>query len=389
MNKYIFGTFLSIISCALLLQGCSKDDRDINENLTEVTTLFTPNDALSIKLDPSSGGVQVFEWDQARAADGSLVLYEIAFDQANGDFSNPFYTVLSDNKGILNKATLTHGDLNNIAKIGGSEFFEKKTFKWTVLASKGTNRVQAKESRTIELERPGGFDDIPGSVYLTGSATEGGTDLANAQKLHMVSPGVFEIYSKLTAGTYHFVDATSGTPKTFYIFENGGINRLGVGGETTFSGPDKIMRIRINFNDINASFREIKSIQFWYAQGNEFWFTLPYTSNGIWRYNNWTTNLITMPWGREERYKYKMVYNDGSGDKDLWLNSNFGDPPGQDGAYPSSVEYRSINLDKNDGSQFDNGWKLDRNYLTQGVKADFWVSFRGSDPAYTQQYQKQ
>lgn len=380
---------LLLVASSLVLVRCKKDERSINENLTEVSTLFTPEDGVSIKLKPAANLTETFEWEQAKAADGSLVLYEVAFDQENGDFTSPFYTVVSDNKGVLNKLTITHGDLNKIAALGGADFFEVKKFRWTVLASKGTNVKKAAASRIIELERPGGFAVLPGSMYLTGSATEGGTDVASALKMMQVAPGVFEIYSKMKAGTYKFIDATTGTPKEYYTFDDNGINAIGANGETTFSGPDRIMRIRLDFNNVNASSAEIKTIQLWYAEGKEFWFTLPYTSNGIWRYNGWTVNLITVPWGLEDRYKYKMVYNDGSGDKDQWLNSNFGDPAGQDGAYPSSVAYRTINFTKNDGSQYDWGWKFDRNYLTQGSKADFWVSLRGSDPAYTQQYQKQ
>jgi hypothetical protein len=373
----------------LLFIGCDKDERDINMNLTEVTNIFTPADALSIKLNPAGGAVEVFEWEQAKAADGSLVLYEVAFDQENGDFSAPFYTTVSDNKGVLNKLSLSHGDLNKIAELGGSEFFEKKKFKWTVLASKGTNVKKAAVSRTIELERPGGFDVLPGNLYITGTATEGGDALANALKMHQVSPGVFEIYSKLKAGTYKFVDGITGTPKEYYIFDNAGINAIGMNGETTFTGPDKIMRVRLDFNNINASYAEIKDVKLWYSAGNEFWFSLPYTSNGVWRKNGHTVSYVQMPWGFEERHKYMMVINDGTGDKNHWLNSNFGDPAGQDGQYPSSLTYRTINMTANNGSQWDWGWKFDRNYLTNGSVADFWISLRGSDPAYTMNYQKQ
>jgi hypothetical protein len=70
------------------------------------------------------------------------------------------------------------------------------------------------------------------------------------------------------------------------------------------------------------------------------------------------------------------------------LNSNFGDPAGQDGQYPSTVEYRTINFEANNGSQWDWGWKFDRNYLTQGSVGNFWVSLRGSESAYTQNYEK-
>ena len=177
--------FFSLIS--LFFLQCKKDERDINMELTEVKNFFGPVDALSIKLNPAGGAVEVFEWEQAKAADGSLVLYEVSFDQESGDFSSPFYTVVSDSKGVLNKLSLSHGDLNRIAELGGAEFFEKKKFKWTVLASKGINVKKATISRVIELERPGGFDVLPGSLYLTGTATEGGDALASALKMRAPS----------------------------------------------------------------------------------------------------------------------------------------------------------------------------------------------------------
>src|SRR5688500_6463726 len=252
MKYTLTGRIALFTLISLFFLGCDKDERDINMNISEVTNFFGPADALSIKLNPAGGQVQLCEWEQAKAADGSLVLYEVAFDQENGDFSSPFYTVVSDNKGVLNTLSLSHGDLNRIAESGGSKFFEKKKFKWTVLASKGTNVKKATISRVIELERPGGFDVLPGSLYLTGTATEGGDALASALKMRQVSSGVFEIFSKMKAGTYKFVDGISGTPKQYHVFDNGGINAIGMNGETTFSGTDKIMRIHLNFNDINA-----------------------------------------------------------------------------------------------------------------------------------------
>ena len=376
-----------VCSCLFNIQ-CKKDERDINLQLTEVADLYTPADGKYIKLDPKSGATESFEWSQAKAADGSLVLYEIAFDQENGDFSHPFYTVVSDNKGLMNKVTLTHADLNRIATLGGADFYQRKKFKWTVLASKGTNVKPAAVSRIIDLERPGGFAVLPASLYISGSATEVGDVLTNALQMKKLKEGVFEIFTKLKAGTYKLYDGNSGSPKQYYIYEDNGNKTIGMNGQTTFSGADKIMRIQVDFNNIAATFAEVKSVQLWYCAGNTFWFTLPYAGNGIWRYNNNTTNYTQMPWGFEQRHKYKMVLNDGSGDKNLWLNYVSNDSPDQDGQFPHTVAYKTINMDRNDDSQWDWSWKFDRTYLTQGSVADFWVSLRATDAAYTVNYLK-
>jgi hypothetical protein len=379
--------FLLLGFCLLHLQ-CKKDERDINLTVSPVSALYTPADNLYIQLKPAANLTETFEWEQAKAEDGSLVMYEVAFDQENGDFSKPFYTVLSDNKGLLNKLTITHGDLNKAAALGGADYFQKKKFRWTVLAYKGTNVVKATESRIVELERPGGFADIPGTLYLSGTATEAGNVLANALPMKQTAPGVFEIYTQLKAGSYAFYDGVTGSPRQFYVYDNNGIKAIGVNGQTTYSDATKVMRIRVDFNNINASYAEVKSIQLWYCDGNAFWFTLPYTGNGVWRYNNYTVNYKQESWGYEQRHKYKMVLNDGSGDTDLWLNYSSNDSPDQDGQYPHTVAYRTLNMDTNNGSQWDWAWKWDRAYMPQGTVADFWISLKASDAAYTMGYQK-
>ncbi len=380
--------FLTLVF-SLFLSQCKDDSRDINLNISEVTNFFAPADGKAVKLKPAANQVETFEWDQAKAEDGSLVLYEVAFDQETGDFSKPVFTVVSDNKGVLNKLTISHGDLNKIAALAGADFFQKKKLKWTVFASKGTNSKMATVSRLIELERPGGFAVLPGAMYVTGTASETGDVLANALKMRQLSAGVFEIFTKLKAGTYKFVDAVAGAPKQYSLVDDAGILGITANGQVTVTGADKIVRIRLDFNNINATIAEVKSIQLWYAQGQEFWFSLNYTSNGVWRKEDWATTLQSVPWGLEERYKYKMVLNDGTGNKDLWINSNFSDPAGQDGQYPSSVAYRTINLEQNNSSQFDWGWKFDKNYIApQGTLIDYTVSLRGSDGVYTQNYQK-
>jgi hypothetical protein len=82
-----------------------------------------------------------------------------------------------------------------------------------------------------------------------------------------------------------------------------------------------------------------------------------------------------------------MLINDGTGDSYYWINSFSGDPAGQDGQYPSTLDYRAINLGANNGSQRDRAWKLDRNYLTAGSSADYWIEMNGSEK-YNQNYQK-
>ncbi|HEY8957441.1 SusE domain-containing protein, partial [Chitinophaga sp.] len=151
MQKYL------IIILSVLLFSCKKDDYSLNTNMQPVPKLTAPLDNKYIKLQPTTSATVSFEWDQARAEDGSLVQYEVAFDKAGGDFSSPVAKFSSDGGGVQNKLTLSHKDLNSVAGKAGIASLATGKLVWTVLASKGYNIQKAAETKTIEVERPNGF----------------------------------------------------------------------------------------------------------------------------------------------------------------------------------------------------------------------------------------
>uniref|UniRef100_UPI0026124405 SusE domain-containing protein n=1 Tax=uncultured Chitinophaga sp. TaxID=339340 RepID=UPI0026124405 len=262
---------------ALLAGGCKKDDYKLNTNIQPVDKLTAPLNNKFTKLQPATSA---FEWDQARAEDGSLVLYEVAFDKEDGDFSNPIARIPSDGGGVQNKLNLSHKDLNSIAGKTGIPALGTGKIKWTVLASKGFNIQPAKEARTIEVERPNGFAEIPVDVFLTGDATEAGADLAQAQKMKSVTAGVFEIYTSLKDGKYKFTDRNSGTPNVFPL--DGGLIREG--GESTHTGGTKVYRLRLDFNNAAVTVTEITGIGLWFAPNDQIMHELSYAGNGAWSF---------------------------------------------------------------------------------------------------------
>jgi hypothetical protein len=383
--KYLQNLIFYSLLCLLVTTIGCDDEEDLNLNLTEVNNLLAPEDNVSILLKPSQEISMDFQWDRARAEDGSLVLYEVVFDQIDGDFSAPFYSSLSNGKGVENKLTLTHANLNTIASMGGAEFFEKKKFKWTVLASKGSNIKLAPTSKTIELERPGGFDVLPSELYITGSATEGGDAVSEALKMKQIGTGIFEIYTKLVPGTYKFIDGLSGSARTFFIdTDEGGSKVIGTDSENTYADPEKVVRIRIDFDALSAEIHEVKSVGFWYCWENKILYDLNYAGEGIWRIDGVTVTLSTVPWGLEERHKYKVVLNDGTEDYEEWWGYQAGDSPGQDGKYGAAdpTYFHAFLIENND--QWNHAWKLDRPAI-QGKVADFALKFTTDEP-YAMEY---
>jgi len=380
--KYLkLSTWAILLATFSLLTACD-DEQELNLNLTEVETLYTPEDDLFVQLKPAQSFSHTFEWSSAHAEDGSLVLYEVAFDHEGGDFSQPFYTTVSNGKGVERKLTLSHADLNKIATLAGADFFEKVKLRWTVLAAKGSNIKPALESRTIELERPGGFAVLPADLYITGSATEGGTSTSSALKMKQNEPGKFEIYTKLTSGTYKFLDGTGAGARSFYIKDEDGAKVIGTNSETTYSESDKVFRVRIDFNSLGVEIDEVKSVGFWYCWENKILYDLSYAGGGIWSVEGVTVNLSPVPWGLEERHKYKVVLNDGASDKEEWWGYVSDDSPGQDGKYgtaPASYFYAYKIASNN---QWNHAFKLDRNAV-QGKVCDFFLKFTTDAPYAT------
>jgi hypothetical protein len=293
-----------------LLASCKKDDKALDDTITPVSNYISPADNTSIKLDPPSNAAVTFEWSQARAADGTLVLYEVVFDKDGGDFSKPIYSTVSGTNGLDTKLVLSHGDLNKIANLAGIPSQSQGKLKWMVNASKGLNVMPAASARTMTVERPAGFSVIPGNLYLTGSGTEGGATLSQALPFKRVSSGVFELYSKLSPGDVKIVDATTGTPTNYYINGTKLLQGATTTNPTTTTG---VYRMTLDFNNGSAVLTEIQSVGLWISAQNKVTVTLPYVAKGLWEIDNTPIEFFQFSWGRDERYKFIFTEKDAAG----------------------------------------------------------------------------
>ena len=332
-QRYTTGNSVLLLgfSLALLLagMGCKKTyNYSLDQTVSAVTTLFTPEDSFYVKLQPATGASVVFEWAEAQAADGSLVQYEIAFDTAGDNFKHPVFKIASDGVGVDNQATLTHSQLNQIANLAGIPSLGTGNLYWTVYSTKGLNEVPATQTRMITVTRPAGFANIPADVYLTGSATEGGTTLSNALPMKQTANGVFELYTSLTSGgTYQFVDRIAGTPITFYINSQG----LSQTGSTTYSDTTAQVRFNLDFNNATGTVTVIRSIGVWFSQYDAVTYVLTYSGNSIWQDDGQLIQLPVVSYGLEDRYKFTFTVNYGGGVPDSYetygsSNSNNNEP---------------------------------------------------------------
>jgi len=370
---------LSFASLLLLIisPGCKKE-KDINLSLTPIKALSAPTDGASVTLTPASSASVVFEWEAAQAGDGALVTYEVAFTAENGDFTNAVYKVIADGNGMQNRATLSHRILNQVASNAGITSTATGTVKWTVLTSKGNNVQPAQQTRTLQITRPAGFIELPSDVYLTGDATEVGTDVSKALKMRQTASGVFEIYTSLKPGSYSLVDRPTATAKAYSI--NG--STIKEGGSTAFTGAAQAYRITLDFN-INkgtATLNEINEVGLWFSPEKKVIATLPYVGNGVWKVENTPIEFFQEGWGRDERYKFRLTVKDSNGqERTEFMGSANADNQRPNDTTPESFYY----LKPVNSSDYDYTYKFRSE--ADGANVDIAVLLSPELPNYTHQ----
>lgn len=376
--KAKFINILLAISLIFGLLACNKTMGEPDSRLSEVAALIEPIDGKTIVLEPSASATAYFEWDYADVASGGTAIYQIAFDKMEGDFSNPVYLQSSDNNGFYNHVTISHKLLNKIAGMLGIGPSETGTFKWTVFSSKGTQAVKSAQENKITVTRLAGFADIPIDVYVTGEASEGGTDLSKAHKMKAVASGEFEVYTRLKAGQpYYFVDGITGTPKKFYT--DGGIVKEN---GTSTVAADGIYRVTLDFNTGASTYIQVLGIGFYFSPTDEILFELPYVGNGIFR-GNGTVTFKQEGWGRDERYKFMMsVLVDGNPAVYEWSTLN-GTDSRPTSSSPASYYYLKL---RESVTRWDDKWKLMGDF--DGVPAVYTIYLQADQP-YTHTIVKQ
>lgn len=372
-------TFL--ISFIFAFIACKDNMGETDTRLADVKTLFEPINERVIVLEPSASASVYFEWEYADENTGGASVYQIAFDKQDGNFSNPVYVAYADNNGFYNHVSISHKQMNKIAGMMGIQPTETGTFKWTVFSSKGEKTIKAAQENTISVTRLAGFEEIPIDVYITGEATEGGSDLSKAPKMKAISNGEFEAYTKLSAGkTYYFTDAKTGTPRQFST-SDGLIKEDG----TSTIAKDGVYRVILDFNTGACTYTLVTRIGFYFCPAGEILFDLPYEGYGVFKATQQTVTFQQESWGRDERYKFRMFVKENNGEgeeKELeWATLNQTDAR-PTATSPESYYYMQLltNL-----SQWDNKWKLMGDF--DSVPANYTIYLTADQP-YTHSISK-
>lgn len=362
-----------IISLTLFMAGCSDNMGETDKSLVEVKELIEPMDSKALVLQPAASATEYFEWEHADLTGAGPAIYQIAFDKEDGDFSNPLYIAYSNNNGFSNFVNISHKQLNKIAGMTGMGPSATGTIKWTVFSIKGTKMMKAAKENKIVITRLAGFpeEEIPIDLYVTGEASEGGTDLNKAHKMKAVSTGEFEVYTYLKANAaYNFASSNSGSPALFSLSDGIVIKE----GSSTVSA-DGVYRITVDFNTGAGTIAQVTRIGFYFSPENKILFDLPYRGYGVFQ----TTETVTFKqegWGRDERYKFRMFVKEEGSENEVemeWgtLNQTDSRP---DANSPESYYYLKLV----NPTQWDNKWKLMGNY--DGNPAVYTIYLQADQP---------
>jgi hypothetical protein len=318
---------LTVWIAAMALTSCKKDVRSLNTAVTPVSVLSAPADQAAIILQPATGASIVFTWNATQAADGELVLYEIAFDTAGGNFSKPVYRTVSDGSGVSPQATVTQTQLNLIAKTVGIPAFGTGTLKWAVFVSKAANIRISSVTHTLQVTRPAGYDVLPTTLYLTGTATEAGSDLSQAIAFKNTGNGTFELYTSLKPGSYQLTDKPSAGGTTYYLDGNGVI--LKGNAVTTITAADTTYRLSFDFSTASSKIVTIQGLGLYVAAYNAELGQLYYKGNSTWEAAQVPITFMQFSWGRDDRYKFILHTSNGLeyyGSKNVDNNPPAGQP---------------------------------------------------------------
>jgi hypothetical protein len=306
-----------------------------------VEQFIAPAENASVALSKVSGSSLSFSWQPSSGA-GPTPKYDVVFF-SDAEGTNEIGTAPAGNNNYASTATVLHSALETVAAAAGIPAEGSGDLWWSVRTTVLTqSEIATIPPRKLTVTRLPG---IPAEVYITGVASEAGVTLGNAIGLKKTADGIFEIYTKLTAGTYCFVDRTSGTPRQFSV--TGGTSIIEGG---TISATAAIYKIVLNFNTDVAAYKEITEVGIWPCSDQVVLIPLTYSANGVWSAVNYITGTANTDWGNA-RYKIRMNSSEGI---TWWVTVNGTDSPPGSNPNPSYFYMRETST----YTQWDDKWKI-------------------------------
>ena len=230
------------------------------------------------------------------------------------------------------------------------------------------------QSRKLTITRLAGFAEVPNQLFVTGEGSEGGTDVTKAVQCSSPESGVFEIFTRLEGGKGFKLADNNSAEAVLYHVEN---NLIVEGdGESTVDATG-VYRIEFDFSTASVKMTQIKSMGFWFCPSGDVTIDMPYKANGVFE-GEGVVSFKQESWGRDQRYKFLMVYADGT--RQMWGTANTTDSTPGEAKADDPYFYMAETPD----NQWDQKWKLNDEFdggkdgKTPGVVTRISAIFNGA-----------
>ena len=319
-----------------------------------VETLVSPAADASVELVSIEGVKETFTWEkpadcpQLPLTSYTLKIYKDAEGSAElGSFDAGYNTSVD----------VTHMQLESFATEAGIAAGAEGTLYWGV-QSKLISYTAMSPVQALKVTRMKG---VPDQLYITGEATEFGSDFGQFKKLDV---GQFEIYTKLSSGSYAFTDGTEGDIRR-YVIDGDSVKESETDGN--WSEGESVYRITLNLmeQEMTAKVEKIGRVYMQVAAYKENTHDLAYAGNGIWEAKEIIPDFTReASWNGDTRFFVKMDI-----DGKEWKLANQKDFGGSDptsAAPERSPEYSVKFWD--DTSDWDYHYKVIQSYRGQNTK---------------------
>lgn len=319
-----------------------------------VETLVSPAADASVELVSIEGAKETFTWEkpadcpQLPLTSYTLKIYKDAEGSAElGSFDAEYNTSVD----------VTHLQLESIATEAGIAAGAEGTLYWGV-ESRLISYTAMSPVQALKVTRIKG---IPDQLYLTGSATEYGTEYGRLKKLDI---GKFEIYTKLSSGSYAFTDGTEGNIRK-YVIDGDSVKESETDGNWN---EENIYRINIDIIEQTATVEVVSDVFFIVGVHADKPIYYDYSGKGVWEAKNVVPDFTYHDWGGGDSRYTLYLSLDGTKYKLAAKTKDFGDGNDPATEYEEGDAMYMIYELSTDDNPFDYGFKTIQSYRGQNTK---------------------
>lgn len=179
-----------------------------NWQLTAPVASAPSNNSSIILNEDNPGAATRFEWEAATTSNRFVVQYEVVLvEEGSTDYANPLLSLVPSNSGRERFVVATAEQIDYALAVACYPAGSQVDLQWVVIAKSIEQRQFATQNITFTRFEN---DPVPSTLYLTGAATEGGTDLSQAIQLRAQTngdgeqTGIFDAFTHLNEGSTFF-----------------------------------------------------------------------------------------------------------------------------------------------------------------------------------------